>query len=103
MGAAFGPAPAEIRHLSGEARLLHDRLHRVIVALALTEDLLGDFFEHMAMQGGARSTQQRLEAKRARAAADECRAFAARLSQLGGTTELPVADTADTGAVEVAP
>jgi hypothetical protein len=83
MAGPFGRTPGDLRHLSEEVRLLHDRLHRVVVAVALTEEVLADVFERLAAQGGERGTQRRLEAKRARARADECRAFALRLDNLG--------------------
>ena len=83
MARPFGRTPAELRRLSDEARFLHERLHRVVVALALTEDAIADLFERMADHAGERGTHRRLQAKRARASADECRVFAVRLDELG--------------------
>ena len=71
-----------LNRLLDEVQVLRERLHRVTVALAITEDLLADTFERLADAPSARATQQRLEAKRARAAASECRMFAARLDEL---------------------
>ena len=81
-GPGGGNHPA-VQHLLDEVHLLHERLHRVTVALAITEDMLADTFERLASTPTIRSTQERLEAKRARAAASECRMFASRLDQLG--------------------
>jgi hypothetical protein len=78
-----------VGHLLDEVQLLHERLHRVTVALAITEDLLADTFERLANQPSARCTQHRLEAKRARASASECRMFAARLDELEPKGEEP--------------
>ena len=80
-----GHAASSAAHerLFDEAQILHERLHRVTVALAITEDLLADRFEDMASPAKGRSEQHQLEAKRARAAATECRLFAARLEALG--------------------
>ena len=75
--------PAELLRLTDEAHLLHARLHRTAVALALTEEVLADVFERLAVQGGEPGTRRRLDATRARAGAAECRAFARRLDQLG--------------------
>jgi hypothetical protein len=65
-----------------EAQLLHARLHRVVLALTLTEDLISDLFERLAEQGGVSADERRLLAKRSRAAAEQCRTFAARLAEI---------------------
>jgi hypothetical protein len=83
MASPDGRTPAELLRLTDEAQLLHDRLRRVVVALALTEEVLADQFERFATQGGARGTERRLEAKRARESAEECRTFAVRLDEIG--------------------
>ncbi|MBV9097457.1 MAG: hypothetical protein JO079_05315 [Frankiaceae bacterium] len=62
---------------------MHARLQRAAVALALTQEVLADIFERLATRGGERGTVRRLQAKRARVGADECRAFARRLDELG--------------------
>ena len=74
-----GSSP-DIAHLLDEVQLLHERLHRVTVALAITEELVADTFDRMAEKPSANATEQRLASKRARSAAAECRMFAARLA-----------------------
>jgi len=82
MGRPFGRTPAQLQRLIDEAQLLHGRLHRVAVALTVTQDFIAETYERLADGGGARESQLRLEAKRARAFAEECRRFAARLDEL---------------------
>lgn len=77
-----GVDPADLDRLLREVELLHERLHRVTVALSLTEDLVADTFERMAAGDGARGTDRLLQVKRARRAAQECRDFAARLADV---------------------
>lgn len=84
VGGMRGPAGGAAAHqrLVDEVQLLHERLHRVTLALAITEELLADTFERMAARPSARSTQQRLQAKRARMSAVQCREFVERLDEL---------------------
>lgn len=84
-----GSSP-DIAHLLDEVQLLRERLHRVTVALAITEELVADTFERMAERASANTTEQRLASKRARSAAAECRMFAARLHALSPDGEPPV-------------
>lgn len=74
-----------------EVLVLRERLHRVTVALAITEEMVAAVYERMAETPSAHTTQQILESKRARAAAAECRAFALRLDELkpGGSVSSP--------------
>jgi hypothetical protein len=62
-----------------EEQMLRDRLHRVALALTVTEERVADTLEALADSAGAGAEDYRLNAKRARAAATECRAFALRL------------------------
>ena len=80
-----------LQHLVEEVRMLHSRLHRVAVGLALSEDLLAVTLEQLATTPGRDSTQYRLQANRARVAAQECRDFAKRLDELdpGNDTSKP--------------
>ena len=61
---------------------MHNRLHRVAVGLALSEDLLAATLEQLATTPGRDSSLYRLQANRARVAAEECRGFAKRLDAL---------------------
>ena len=84
MAGTVGAQPREVQRLIDEVWLLHVRLHRVTVALALTEELLAETFEKMADdKSEQRGSEYLLHAKRARVAAEECRAFAARVDTLG--------------------
>lgn len=71
-----------LQHLTDEAELLRQRLHRVAVALTLTEERIADTFDTLAGNGGPSAEQHRLEAKRAKQAAVECRSFVARLEEI---------------------
>lgn len=81
MRGPIGGDPAHT-HLLDEVQVLRERLHRVAVALSITEEMLAVAYGRMAATPSANASQQILEAKRARAAAAECRAFAMRLEQL---------------------
>ena len=72
---------ADIRRLQDQAQMLRERLHRVSVALAMTEDMLAIHLDRMVYDDGARASNGRLSAEHARAAAADCRAFAARLAE----------------------
>ena len=83
MPGSFGVQPGEVQHLIDEVSLLHVRLHRIAVALALTEDLLADTFDNLSEDETKGGTVYQLHAQRARVAAEECRLFAARVNVLG--------------------
>lgn len=87
------PTSADLRRLADEARHLHDRVHRVLLALALTEDVRADLLDHLAIaHGGAHATDRRLAAKRAHAAAEECRTFARHLADVMERCDEPEPD-----------
>ena len=71
-----------LHELVEEVRLLHDRLHRVAIGLALSEELLASTLEQLAEGRSTDSGRYRLQANRARVAADECRSFARRLDEI---------------------
>lgn len=71
-----------VRRLALEAQMLHDRLHRVTVALALTEEMAAEILDQAAVTHLQRSEHYREQAERARSTAAECRSFAARLEKL---------------------
>ena len=84
-GQVPGPQTVQTRRLHDlveEVRLLHDRLHRVAIGLALSEELLASTLEQLAEGRGNDSARYRLQANRARVAADECRSFARRLDEI---------------------
>ena len=84
-GQVPGPQTVHTRRLHDlveEVRLLHDRLHRVAIGLALSEELLASTLEQLAEGRANDSGRYRLQANRARVAADECRAFARRLDEI---------------------
>lgn len=76
-----GASPQHDR-LQDEVRILRERLHRVAIALSITEEMLAAACDLMAETPSVHSPQQRLDAKRARSSAAECRAFAIRLDEL---------------------
>lgn len=69
-----------LEHLLDEVRSLHEHLHRVAVALALSEEMLADALDQMTEPDGPSAAQSHLDANRARAAAAELRDFATRLA-----------------------
>lgn len=81
-GAGSHQTAAAVQRLVREAQMLHDRLHRITVALALTEEMAAEVFDQVAGTEIQHSEQFRVQAARARSTAAECRAFAARLETL---------------------
>jgi len=71
-----------LQDLVEDTRLLHERLHRVAIGLALSEDLLATTLEELARARSHDSGRYRLQANCARVAAEECRLFARRLDEL---------------------
>jgi len=71
-----------LQDLVEETRVLHERLHRVAIGLALSEELLATTLEVLARARSRDSGRYRLQANRARVAAEECRSFARRLDEL---------------------
>lgn len=61
---------------------MHERLHRVAVALALTEEVLADTLDELALMPGRDANLYRLQANRARITAEACRDVATRLDEL---------------------
>ena len=78
-----GGHPTGLRHLAEEAAELRERLHRITVALGITEDMLADAFEALAheTQPDPDSASLHAAAQRARATAEECRRFARHLDE----------------------
>ena len=76
---------AELERLQDEAGVLRERLARVTLALSLTEDVIATTFDDLADQGGPNATERRLVAKRARSAADACRALLTHLDEIDGS------------------
>ena len=62
--------------------MLHERLHRVAIGLALGEELLSLTLEQLATTRSNDAGGYRMQANRARIAAEECRTFAQRLDEL---------------------
>jgi hypothetical protein len=77
-----GDHPTGLEHLLEEAQVLRVRLHRIALALSITEDLAAELLEQMAEPGGATAPSLRVTAQRARATAHECRTFAEHLADL---------------------
>lgn len=77
-------APAGLRHLVAEARELRERVHRVAIALSITEDMTAEAYEKLADAGDttAAATGYRDRARRSSATADACRQFARTLDEL---------------------
>lgn len=76
--------PTGLRHLVAEAQELRERLHRVAIALSITEDMAAEAFEQLAVADPDPATGYRDHAQRSRTTADECRQFARRLDALHG-------------------
>jgi hypothetical protein len=76
-----------VLRLVHEAQMLHDRLHRITIALALTEEMAAEIFDQVASTNDDVSGHFRSQAARARSTAQECRAFAARLEMLRPAVE----------------
>ena len=78
-----GGHPTGLQHLVDEAAVLRDRLHRITVALSITDDLVADAFERQARMNGPSpgSATLRAQAQRARSQAEECRRFAQHLEE----------------------
>jgi hypothetical protein len=74
--------PAALQHLVEEAQELRDRLHRIAVALSITEEMVADAFEQLARTTTCSSSTLRRQAKRARTAAQDCRTFAQQIDDL---------------------
>jgi len=75
------PPPA-LQRLETEAEELRERLHRVAVALSITEDMMAEAFERSAREGGEGAPEFRQRAILARATANVCRTCAQRLDEL---------------------
>lgn len=78
------PAPLDLRHLVAEARELRERVHRVAVALSITEDMTAEAYRKLADADAddATATGYRGRARRSSATADACRTFARTLDEL---------------------
>jgi len=76
--------PVGLQHLVDEAAELRDRLHRIAVALSITEDMVAESCERLARKNGPgpASAALKVEAQRARLTADECRHFAQHLEDV---------------------
>ena len=74
------PPPA-LRRLESEAEELRDRMHRIAIALSITEDMMAEAFERSANSGDG-PPDYRQRAIVARATADVCRTCAQRLDEL---------------------
>jgi hypothetical protein len=86
MAQPLAQPPAALRHLVSEARELRERVHRVAIALSITEDMTAEGFEQLAAAGDDEATGYRRQAQRCSATADACRQFAKRLDELQGDT-----------------
>ena len=76
--------PTGLQHLVDEATELRDRLHRITVALSITEDMVAEACERLARKNGPgpASAALKVEAQRARQTANECRHFARHLDDV---------------------
>ena len=74
-----------VQRVVDDARTVGERLLRVTLALATSESVIAATFDRMASRGGPQAIGYRLQAKRARASAEECQAFADRLRTIYGT------------------
>jgi hypothetical protein len=74
--------PTGLQHLVEEAQELRERLHRVAVALSITEDMVADAYERLATTQTVGSGVMRQRAKDARTTAEDCRAFVQLMDDL---------------------
>jgi hypothetical protein len=74
--------PTGLQHLVEEAQELRDRLHRIAVALSITEDMVADAYDRLARTEATGVPALRQQAKRARTTANDCRAFAQLIDDL---------------------
>ena len=77
-----GRKGVEISTLLDEADVLYERLHRVVVALTITEDCAADALQRLADAGGQLADQHGDAAQRARSSAELCRELGVRLGRL---------------------
>jgi hypothetical protein len=84
MAQPSGQPPAGLRHLVAEAQELRERLHRVAIALSITEDMTAEAFEQLAAVCDDTAAGYGDHAQLSRTTADECRQFAKRLDELHG-------------------
>ena len=82
MAQPMGRPPPGLRHLVDEAQELRERLHRLAIALSITEDMVAEGFERLAYGGCDGGSDYRRTSHVARATAEECRLFARRLDEL---------------------
>ena len=75
------PPPA-LERLANEAEDLRERLHRIAIALSITEDMMAEAFERSASAGSVEAPDYRQRALLARTTADICRTCAQRLDEL---------------------
>ena len=57
-------------------------MHRIAIALSITEDMMAEAFERSAETGGAAASELRQRAHLARETADVCRSCVQRLDEL---------------------
>ena len=74
--------PTGLQHLTEEAQELRERLHRIAIALSITEDMVADAYERLARTHATGTGVMRQRAKRARTTAEDCRAFAQLIEDL---------------------
>lgn len=73
---------ADVNVLLDEADALHERLHRVILALTMAEDRAAVALDRLADTGGPMADQHRKAARRARSSAGLCRELGQKLRRL---------------------
>lgn len=72
---------AEIDRLTVQTRQLVERLHRLTIALALSEEMVAELLDQAAAaRAGDEAKRQRLRANQARQLARHCRAFGEQLA-----------------------
>ena len=77
-----GRSHATLLRLESQAEELRERMHRIAIALSITEDMMAEAFEQTASAGGKGATDYRQRANLARATADVCRTCAQQLDEL---------------------
>jgi hypothetical protein len=74
--------PTGLQHLAEEAQVLRERLHRIAIALSITEDMVADAYDRLARTNTTGTGVMRQRAKRARTTAEDCRSFAQLIDDL---------------------
>ena len=80
-GRARNNRTIELQQLDEQGRVLRQRLHRVVVALAMTEELRAVMLRRVAAEAVGETPHWQSLANCAERAAQDCRSFARRIEE----------------------